>query len=86
VENVGPFEPVDLRATQAGVEGEGIREGILGGECLEELLSFGGERDTKPWPLVVRRKLDQPTRIPRDVATRRRHRPGVDRRGDGDER
>src|SRR5689334_24286057 len=80
----GPLEAVDLRTTQAGVEGDRVGEAILGLESCEQGSGLGCEGDTHAWLLVVGWQLDEPQGIAGDQAPARRGGPGVDVRGDRD--
>ena len=84
VEDVGPFEPVDLRAAQPGVEGDRVGETVLGLQRGEQRRRLGRQGDAQARLLVVRRQLDEPQRVAGDEPPRRRRRPRVDVRRDRD--
>ena len=84
LEDVVPFEAVDLRAAQPGVEGDRVGETVLRLERGEQRRRLGRESDAQARLLVVGRQLDQAQRVARDETTRRRRRPGVDVRRDRD--
>src|SRR5687767_13758161 len=85
VEHVGPFEPVELRSAQTGVEGDRIRRRSSGSSAASRAAASGTSAERIRGFSSVEWEFDEAKWIPLDEPATWRGRPGVHARGERDQ-